>query len=318
MTPRRILVVRLGAMGDIVHTLPAVATLRRSFPEASITWMIEPRWRPLIEGNAAIDDVAEFDRAGGLAGMWRSARALHGERFDLGIDFQGLIKSAVALRVTGASARWGRKDARESPARWFYTDAASTNAADHIVEQHLALAQAAGASARTLEFPLPRGEAEGQLPPGRFVLASPLAGWLSKQWPLENYGKLALPLMNECGVPLILNVPPGSEAEMMARVPGVQVHTSGLAGLIHATRRAAAVIGVDSGPLHLAAALSKPGVAIFGPTDPARNGPFGGSLSVLRAPGAQTCYRRDAPDYAESMRAISPAQVWERLRQRLG
>ena len=309
---REILVVRLGAMGDIIHTLPAVSTLRASFPAARITWMIEPRWRPLLEGNPAIDAIAEFDRAGGVGGMWRSARALRACGFDLGIDFQGLIKSAAALRVAGASRRWGRAQPREAPARWLYTDSAAVAGAAHIVEQHLELARAAGARERTIAFPIPAGHPEGVLPAGRFVLASPWAGWVSKQWPLENYAVLARSLRDELELPLVLNVPPGP-AEAIESLPGILVHRSGLDGLIDATRRAATVVGVDSGPLHLAAVLGKPGVAIFGPTDPARNGPYGGSLAVLREAGAETSYRRES-GYAASMRAITPEDVLAHLR----
>lgn len=302
-------------MGDILHALPAVATLRRSFPQARITWMIEPRWRPLLEANPAIDEIAEFDRAGGLGGMWRSARALRGQKFDLAIDFQGLIKSASALRLAAGSAvRWGKQQPREWPARLLYTKTAAVTDSLHIVEQHLELARAAGGQEPCREFPLPPGRPEGTLPAGRFVLASPLAGWVAKQWPLEYYGELARKLDEELSLPLVLNVSPGSEAAV-SRVTGVAaVHVSGIAGLIDATRRAAAVVGVDSGPLHLAAALSKPGVALFGPTDPARNGPYGGTLKVMRVAGAETTYRRDAGEPAASMRAISPGEVFEYLR----
>jgi heptosyltransferase-1 len=292
-------------MGDILHTLPAVATLRRSFPNSLITWLIEPRWRPLLDGNPAVDAVAEFDRAGGLGGMWRSARALRGRGFDLGIDFQGLIKSAAAMRLAGPPSRWGRSSPRESAARIFYTDTAGVGEG-HIVEQHLELATAAGAVDRDVSFPLPPGLPEGVLPEGPFILASPFAGWVSKQWPIGNYAELAKIL----SLPLVLNVPPGAHDKLPQ---SVGIHVSGIAGLIDATRRAAAVVGVDSGPLHLAAALGKPGVAIFGPTDPARNGPYGGSLTVLRTPGAETTYRRGR-NYAASMRVITPTQIAESLR----
>ncbi len=306
-------------MGDILHTLPAVATLRRSFPRARITWMIEPRWRPLLESNPAIDEIAEFDRGGGTGGMWRSARALRGREFDLAIDFQGLIKSAAALRLAAGSAvRWGKQHPREWPARLLYTKVAPVTDSLHIVEQHLELAQAAGGQERCLEFPLPQGRPEGALPAGRFVLASPMAGWVSKQWPLEYYGELARRLDEELSLRLVLNMAPGSEAAVSG-VPGISaIHVSGITGLIDATRRAAAVVGVDSGPLHLAAALSKPGVALFGPTDPARNGPYGGTLKVMRVAGAETTYRRDGSEHAASMRAILPGEVFEYLRRELG
>src|SRR5439155_20434798 len=136
------------------------------------------------------------------------------------------------------------------------------------------------------------------LPETDFVLASPLAGWQSKQWPMEHYESLAARLKRELGIPLVLNGPPGSSLP----------HESGLPGLIHATRRAIAVVGMDSGPLHLAAALDKPGVAIFGPTDPQRNGPYRSSLEVLRSPSAVTSYKRRA-EIDESMRQVSPEEV---------
>jgi heptosyltransferase-1 len=172
------------------------------------------------------------------------------------------------------------------------------------VDKNLELAALAGA--RTIlrsPCPIPQGTPEGELPAGDFILANPLAGWESKQWPLEYYAQLAASLE----IPLVLNGAPSTESELR-QVKGAHVHLSGLPGLIDATRRAKAVVGVDSGPLHLAAALGKPGVAIFGPTDPARNGPYGGSIRVLRAPDAKMTYKRGA-SISESMRAITPDQV---------
>src|SRR5205085_3238953 len=122
------------------------------------------------------------------------------------------------------------------------------------------------------------------------------------QWPMEHYHQLGARLQQELGIPLVLNGPPDSPLP----------HRCDLPGLIFATRRALAVVGVDSGPLHLAAALGKPGVAIFGPTDPARNGPYGSTMRVLRAPGAATTYKRAAAIH-DSMRRITPAQVFESL-----
>jgi heptosyltransferase-1 len=174
---------------------------------------------------------------------------------------------------------------------------------------------AAGAVKTAPVFPLPPGEPEGALPDGPFVLASPLAGWRSKQWPREHYAALAAALRNQLDAPLVLNGPPAAETELKS-VDGAWVHISGLSGLIHATRRAAAVVGVDSGPLHIAAALEKLGVAIFGPTDPARNGPYGGSLRVIRSASAATSYKR-LTEVDESMRQISPDLVFEELRSAL-
>lgn len=298
---KRVLLVRLGAMGDILHALPVAVSLRRSFPDTRLAWAVEPRWRVLVE--AAADEIIEVDRRTwpGLRSAWRALRAAS---FDCALDVQGLFKSALVAAASGAPRRIGfdRAFAREGAVAVFYTQRVAVRSA-HVVDRNLELAAAAGATELVREFPLPAGVAEGELPAGPFVLASPLAGWVSKQWPLENYAAVARGLR----VPLVLNVAP-ADRERAASVEGVRVHVSSIAGLIDATRRAAAVIGLDSGPLHLAAALGRPGVALFGPTDPARNGPYGGTVTVLRAPGAVTSYRRESV-IAPSLRALTSGQV---------
>lgn len=297
----RILVVRLGAMGDIIHTLPAVASLKHSYPGSRITWVVEPQWTPLLEGNPFIDNVflLRRDTPSALLGSWLRLRR---ESYDLAIDFQGLMKSALVTFAARPDRVFGFSQVRERSAALFYSNKAFTTSV-HVVDRNLDLAAAAGAANVVRVFPLPPGRPEGDLPPGDFVLASPLAGWRGKQWPIEHYNALSERLLRELGIPLVLNGPPGTSCR----------HQSGLPGLIDATRRAAAVVGVDSGPLHLAAALAKPGVAIFGPTDPARNGPYGHSLTVLRAPHATTTYKRGV-SIDVSMQKISPDEVFEALR----
>jgi heptosyltransferase-1 len=175
---------------------------------------------------------------------------------------------------------------------------------------NLQLATAAGAAALTEESWIPPGRPEGELPTGPFLLTSPLAGWASKQWPLAFYEELGKRLRAR-GLELVANVPPGREREL-GQLTHLRLHISSISGLIDATRRAIGVVGVDSGPLHLAAALGKPGVALFGPTDPARNGPYKSRMAVLRAPGAQTTYKRHAQVDA-SMTKISAERVTEEL-----
>jgi len=302
----KVLVVRLGSMGDVIAALPAVASLKHSIPHSEITWVIDPKWSYLLQGNPFVDSIVYLDRRtfSGLRDAWRRLRS---ERFDFAVDFQGLVKSALVAtlarpeRIFGFNAQY----ARESPASWFYSTKVPIRSY-HAVERNLDLAAAAGASSLLHTFPLPPGEPQAELPEGDFVLASPLAGWGAKQWPLEYYQVLAQQLRRECGMPLVLDAP------YPMRVDGALSHVSTLAGLVHATRRASAVVGLDSGPLHLAAALGKPGVAIYGPTDPARHGPYGGTIAVLRSPAAVTSYRRSAEPDA-SMRAIAPDQVFEAL-----
>jgi heptosyltransferase-1 len=312
----RILVVRLGALGDIVHTLPAVASLKHSFAGWHLTWAVEPKWAPLLEGNPFIDTLLPM-RRDSFASLLESWRLLRAGRYDFAVDFQGLIKSALAASCARPERIFGfhQTQVRERVAALFYSNKTVSRSA-HIVDKNLDLAASAGAASVVRSFPLPPGRPECDLPAGDFVLASPLAGWRAKQWPIEHYQALAALLRRDLNIPLVLDGPP-SAGLLFAQVPDAVVHSSSLRGLIYATRRAAAIIGVDSGPLHIAAALGKPGVAIFGPTDPARNGPYGDSLRVLRDSGAVTTYERGAT-ISESMRRISPEEVFEALRSVLG
>jgi heptosyltransferase-1 len=234
------------------------------------------------------------------------------------VDFQGLIKSAAAARISGARVRWGLapSDAREPLAARLYTHHVRP-AMSHVVDRHREMAAAAAGAIveGPAVFRIPEGAPESTLPPGPFVLACPLAGWASKQWPLERYAELAKQLRDSMGMTLVLNGPPES-AGLLAKLPGTFVHLSGLPGLIDATRRAAAVVGVDSGPLHLAAALGRAGVAVFGPTDPGRNGPYGDAITVLRASGAETSYKR-RQETDPAMRAVSASAVLQALRSKL-
>ncbi len=310
----RILVVRLGAMGDVIHTLPAVASLKHSYPGSRLTWAVEPRWAPLLDSNPFVDRVVLIRRDSPRR-ILDSLSDLRSEHYDFAVDFQGLIKSALVASLARPERIFGfdNSQLRERAAGVVYSDKITAQSA-HVVDRNLDLAGAAGASNPLHSFPIPPGQPQGVLPESDFVLAAPLAGWRSKQWPTAHYRTLAVRLRRELAIPFVLNGPPGAA---FTDIPEALTHTTGLPGLIHATRRASAVIGVDSGPLHLAAALGKPGVAIFGPTDPVRNGPYGESIHVLRSPSAVTTYKRgNAID--ESMLQVTPDEVFETLRAMLG
>ncbi len=325
--PANILVVRLGSMGDIIHTLPAVATLKHSFPRARLTWAIEARWAALLRDNPFVDRVIPLDLSGWRRRWWRSdnwnellavCRDLRTARFDLAVDLQGLIKSALVASVAHPDRIFGFHHllARERAAGLFYSHKVHTEA-PHKVGQNLDLVAAAGATQRLVEFPIPDFPPQGELPDSDFVLASPIAGWKSKQWPADYYAPLARRLRDHYGWPLVINCGPSEREEAAAIVhqappSGAILNVTSVEGLIGVTRRARAVIGLDSGPLHLAAALAKPGVALYGPTDPARNGPYGSTFTVLRSPDAVTTYQRSS-SIARSMQALDPGQVFQAL-----
>jgi heptosyltransferase-1 len=302
-------------MGDILHALPAVASLQASLPAAHLAWVVHPKWSDLLESNPVVNEVIHLDRRsfGSMAAAWKRLRA---EPFDDVIDFQGLTKSALVAFAARGGCRYGfdYQLVRETPAALFY-HRHCLSASEHVVERNLDLAKLAGARVRSNLTPLPPGTAEGRLPQGRFVLAAPLAGWVSKQWPLEYYSLLARRLRHEASAVLVLNGAPSQE-DTLRQVEGAEVHVSSIAGLIDATRRAAAVLGLDSGPLHLAAALGVAGVALYGPTDPRRTGPWSSRITTLRAPAAETTYARGT-EIHPSMRELHADVVFEALRQRL-
>ena len=306
MSAPRILVVRLGAMGDVVAALPAVASLKHSIPHSKITWVIEPKWRPLLEGNPYVDSVILFDRRTftGLRHAWRELRDGH---FDLAVDFQGLIKSALVATVARPERIFGFNAtyARESPASWFYSTKVPIRSY-HAVDRNLDLAAAAGATNILHMFPLPPGEPEGSLPEGDFVLASPLAGWGAKQWPLEYYSSW----QNFCGenadcrwwsTRLRRFEIDGRRVPRLGHSRSYSCHSK--SPRRRRRRQWSAAPGCGA---------RQPGVAIYGPTDPARHGPYGGTFTVLRSPSALTTYRRTSePD--PSMLQVEPEQVFEAL-----
>ena len=312
MTSGSILIIRLGAMGDILHALPALRALRLSFPQSDIHWVVASKWSPLLEGNPDLTGWIPLELRD-IGNIMSASRRLRRLTPQLAFDFQGLIQSAIAGRLARPSEFYGfsRSAAREGLASFFYTHRIDP-VSRHVVDRNLDLIEAAG-TPRTSSPPwIPPGRREGQLPSEPFVLSNPFAGWTGKQWPIERYDALAR-LLEPHGFSLVLNVPI-ERARDVSGLRHVQLYYSSLHGLIDATRRAAAVVGLDSGPLHLAAALQKPGVALFGPTDPDRNGPYGGSMSVLRAESVSTTYRRHKTIHP-SMAEISAELVLDTLLQ---
>ncbi|MGH9671316.1 MAG: glycosyltransferase family 9 protein [Terriglobales bacterium] len=324
-----ILVVRLGAMGDVIHALPAVAALRDAFPEARIGWAVEERWMELLCAPPALlctpDAAPDAPRSSAkplvdavhplATAAWRAAplsdetwgeavgalRGLRCARYEAAIDFQGLVKSALVAQASGAAMRLGFADPKESAASLFYTRAAARSGT-HVVEMNLALAHAlTGREATAARFELPR-DAEAEAWCGaelrrrgleRFLLLAPGGGWGAKLWPASRYGEAARALAED-GLRTLVNYGPGEEAlaqEVAAASGGAaQPLSCSVSELIALTRRAQLFLGGDTGPMHLAAALGVPVLAIFGPTDPARNGPFGTHNVVLRSPASRTSY----------------------------
>lgn len=320
MSRGRVLVVRVGAMGDVLHALPAVAALRKSRPDTAIDWAVDSRWAPLLVNEGGVGPLvsrvhlAETRLWSGRPLSWGTARSIYGLRRELDarrytsvVDVQGTLRSAVIGRMAGSEDLVGFADPREAPARMLYTRTLARRGV-HVVEQNAALLGGAlGVALEPMAPELPLcGSAEewadrtyGDLSVrGRIALLAPAAGWGAKQWPAEQFGALARAL-DEFGFQVLVNAPgvrdPVGTEVVRAGAGRAEMVTCDVAQLVALTRRAAVVVGGDSGPVHLAAALGRPVVALFGPTDPARNGPWGpGVKRVLRAPGSVTSHKRVA------------------------
>jgi heptosyltransferase-1 len=326
-TPRRLLIVRLGSMGDIIHTLPAVTALRRAFPEPSIGWIVEERWaellctlpeprsgprsprRPLVDRVHTVN-TKTWRKSPFSAQTWEQIAAglseLRAQRYEVAVDFQGAVRSALLAGWSGAPTVYGFAQPRENVASMFYSRQVIARGS-HIVEQNLSLAEAV--TSRSLELSkieFPRDDAiekqyEVRLQEsGDFALVNPGAGWGAKRWPAERYGEVARRLAED-GLKSLINFGPGEEPLMKAvesaSAGAAKGFACSLTELIALTRHARIFIGGDTGPMHLASALGVPVVAIFGPTNPARNGPFGTRSIVLRSLISPTTHsRRAQPD----------------------
>lgn len=353
----RLLIVRLGSMGDVIHALPAAALLRRAFPAATLGWMIEERWaellcapqtprqgprgagRPLLDAVHAVNTLAwrsaPFSDATWKE-AWRAWREMRAAGYEVALDFQGTVRTALMARWTGADSCVGFESPREHAAGVFYTHTVEAGGG-HVIEQNAALAAAvAGVPAEVpaVEFPLdPAAEdsCERRLRlhgVRRFAILNPGAGWEGKQWPPERYGEVARGLA-AMGLRSLINFGPGEEplarSAAAASAGAAEAVPSSLSELIAFTRRARLFIGGDTGPMHLAAALGVPVVALFGPTSPARNGPFATRSMVLRnalssatatAERAAARSRRNRPD--PGLLAISAREVLTAAQQLLG
>lgn len=335
----RFLVIRLSSIGDIVHALPAVAALGESFPQAEIHWLIETRYAALLAGNPYVQRILPLDtlswrgslpRLSALEAMLKTLLGLRGSAYGTVVDFQGLWKTAFIALLSGAEQRVGLAEPwlREPGAAVLYTQRVSAGGHKHVVEESLALVEHLGARVGRWRFPLPRAsEADhyvdnqlARLEAQDFIIINPGGGWKSKRWAPENYALLLRHLEPRLSCKFLLTGSP-AEAELIAEVlksagsKRAFYFPSSVLQFIALARRARLFLGGDTGPLHLAAAVGTPLVAIHGPTDPARNGPFNKADIALynHAPVNHSRRNRNAA-YIEGISAQSvAAAIEERL-----
>jgi heptosyltransferase I len=350
MSPRKILIVKPSSLGDVVHSLPFLNALTKSFPEAEIHWVIAQGFEGLLEGHPMIHRLWVIKKD-----SWKKIqharhtiqeikvlfKKLKLEKYDLVIDLQGLLRSGVITAATGSPVRIGFKEAREG-SRVFYTHAVEGGKDIHAVDRYLKIAEFLGCDISDICFPFPSIESSttfslepsasslhpsslilhpssfGLHPssfnsPDGYAVIVPGARWKTKRWPAEKFGKLASLLS-------IKSIIVGSKSDkdiadqIVSHSKGKSLSIAGrttLRELIEIMRSARFVISNDSGPMHIAAALGVPVYAIFGPTDPGRTGPYGEGHTVMRSDTpCAPCFKKSCDDM-KCMKRVSADKVFE-------
>jgi lipopolysaccharide heptosyltransferase I len=333
----RILIVRMSAIGDIIHGVPVLCALRDALPNAFLGWVVEGSMGDLLEGHPALDELVRVPRRWWKSprAAWRMRSQLRAMRFDAAIDLQCLTKSAVTAWLSGARRRIGSagNDAREL-SRWFNNERVAAYGS-HVIERYLSLLRPLGIEAPEVRFDLPEHDADAKtierylrdnkLMERQFAVLNPGAGWPSKIWPAERYGAVAQHLKQAWGLASVAVWGGAREKPLAAKIVAT---SGGAAQLAPATtmmelgalcRRAALFVGSDTGPMHLAVAVSTPTISMHGPSRADWCGAFGPHNIRLqvRYEDGSSLERRRADDSA--MRAITvemAAAACDRLLER--
>jgi heptosyltransferase I len=332
--PTRVLICRLSAVGDVVHGLPVLCALREHYPTAFLAWVVEQGPADLLRGHSALNELVVVPRGWSKspAEIWRLRQRLRELRFDLTVDLQGLTKSALAARLSGASRRIGFGDEKgRELSRWLNNELVQSTS-PHIIDCNLQLLTKLGIAQPAVKFDLPDTQADRAAADavvtrcglaGPFAVINPGAGWPSKIWPADRYAEVARHL----GARRLSSIVLWSGQQERQWAEQIAVHSAGYARLAPATglrdvaalaRRARLFLGSDTGPLHIAAAVGTPCVGLYGPMPAERNGPYGpGHIAIQKMHFRGTSrQRRHAP--AALMQAIHASDVCQACDRILG
>ena len=325
---RHILLIKPSSLGDIVHAMPTCAAIRRAYPKARLTWLVKRAWHGLVERIDGVDRVWPVEST--LTGWLSQVPLLRAERFDLVVDLQGLFRSAAIGRLSGSSLLVGFANGREgSP--WFYSKRVPVPQLEmHAVDRYLLVAEAVGAGesgAPEFRFRIPKTDhdevdrllSRSGVPSGTsWVAMNVSARWPTKRWPAESFAEVADRLRQDgCGAVVMIGGPE-ERAEVaavsaMMKTPAIDLTGATTVGLLPALlSKASLLMTNDSGPMHIAAAIGTPVVALFGPTSAVRTGPYGMGHSVLtgKVP-CSPCFSRTCHNTQplECLRTVLPEQV---------
>ena len=323
-----ILVVKLSAIGDVIHALPVSYAIKEQYPEAHLTWVVEQAAYAILADNPCIDELILFEKAkfrsigGFLREIGPFRRRLRTRRYDASLDLQGLFKSAAIAWNAGAKLRIGTANMREG-AHLVSRPVRGAHAEGHIVERYLDVARALGCRVGEVRFPVSVSDRdrmaadtllarEGVQEGRSFVAFAVGANWPNKRWPVEHFAALADRLYHAHYVPVLvgggrLDATLAEDILRASEIPPVNlVGRTNLKQLAHVFTRAALVLGGDTGPVHLAAGLRVPTVMLMGPTDANRNGPYGQLQNAIEVDRpCRGCWKRACPKGLDCLAAIS-------------
>jgi len=327
----KFLIVRLGSLGDVVHAIPAAASLRRAHPNATIDWLVDPRYVELVNLVVGVDRAIPLDPRAGLTQLAGAVRTLRAARYDAVIDLQGLIKSATLARAAGARRRIGlpKRHLREPLAVHFYTETPDPGRDPHVIAKGLALVRAVGATDDRMTFPLtvpitPAAQAvAAQADAAGYAIVNPGAAWPNKRWPSDRFGALAAAIRDRLGVASIVLWGPSEEALAKSVVAASRGAASmaprtTITDIASIARSARLIVSGDTGPLHIAAAVGTPAVGLFGPTLAARNGPWDeADITISRYDTCPCHYERRCRKATPCIDDISLEEVLAAVERRL-
>lgn len=339
MTVKKILIVKPSALGDIIHTIPIVKAIKDQH-NAEISWVVSRPFKNILEHTPVVDKIFIFERKkwGGLrffrhlGEIMAFLRKIRAEKYDMVLDFQGLLRSGIITLLSGCKHRVGFKNAREL-AHLGYTQKVETPAnVVHAIDRYKLIAKSVAVNECEMNFPLNDMETDLQqkwnaILPDDFIVIVPGARWSSKRWPPQYFAALVNLIHEKSAMPVVIVGSPSEQQISQQVISGISdqkkcINTTGetsLVELAHIIKLARLVITNDSGPMHLAAALNTRTIALFGPTDPKRIRPYGQQHIVLQKEGLCKCYYQKTCSFnLECLRTISPPDVFKEIIPLLG
>ncbi len=327
---KRILIVKMSSLGDVIHALPTLYAIRKNWPEAHITWAVHEQFSGPLPGKPWLDEVLFIDKKKlkSLGYLWSLRKVLHSYQFDMCLDLQCLAKSAIVAALSGAKEKYGYWELREG-SKLINKGLEGPHKYGHVIERYLDTVRALGGTVAGVEFPIKESSvaatscevklSEAGLPHGHdYVVIAPGARWSVKEWPIDSFGELAKRLVTAKQYAVLIGAENDKEKAQAIKTQVSSEAVIDMTGqtnleeLIELIRCSKLFISADTGPLHIANALKRPLIGLYGTTSPERTGPYGGEhVHCIVSPTSKATPENPLVDDPACMAQISIDQVWD-------